>query len=1412
MTLSHFKSISKLQHLFVVVVLTISSFSFSQAVSGPTTIPINSTQTYSYSDGLLHINRTWTITGGSQVSSWYTKNPFTLHISVQWGAGSSGQVKFNSTGATLNVNLIGGSGTSNPGGSSTAKCLNTTLSNNENYVHTLNPLKATANTSSLEVNEKIESVTYYDGLGRAKQSVGIRAGGRCQDIVTHIEYDTYGRMDKEYLPYAHTNNAGAYASGALLSTSSFYNTAKYENTPNPYSEKEFEASPLNRVFKQAAPGEDWQLGGGNEIVFDYQTNSSGEVKLYRATTAAQTASNVVTYQPSLQYAGNYGAGELYKTITRDENHTGNPTTVNDHTTEEFKNKQGQVVLKRTYNNEITHDTYYVYDSYGNLTFVLPPKVIHDSSISTTELNELCYQYKYDHRNRLVEKRIPGKGWEYIVYDTLDRPVLTQDANQKAKSPDEWLFTKYDVFGRVAYTGVFKDASNRSRQSLQNIFNAKSAAQNYETKLTSSGFSGSYYSNTHFPNTSIEVLTVNYYDNYTFNRSGGNSEVSYGITPITNVKSLATGSRVKVLDANQWITTVNYYDEKSRVIYTYSKNDYLQTTDKIKSNYTFDGRVLETTSTHAKTGQNSITTVDRFEYDHIGRLVEQNQKVNTNIPNRIARNQYDDLGQLESKLVGDGTQAGYKNMTYTSVSNDVITKTHNSSSWNADAVTKGSFSEDGYVEFTVLSTGKYYMTGLSTDNNTAGYSSIKYAVYFRATSDIYVYESGASRGKKTTYQVGDLFRVERIGETVYYKKNGETFYTSTVASTGTLFGDVSMFHYNAKIKNFKIVDNSKGLQTVDYTYNIRGWLKSINNPTSLGDDVFAFGINYNTPQQPGVTALYNGNISETKWRTANTDNSLKWYKYSYDDLNRIKSAYDNVGRYRLVNVNYDKNGNITFLQRGGAVNIAATSFNTSMDKLYYYYNTTSNKLRQVLDNGNDNFGFKDGYHSAFEYTYDSNGNMLRDLNKGITGITYNHLNLPAQVNIGSGNIKYNYDATGVKHKKIVSTGATTEYAGGYIYENTGSGLKLKMFSHPEGYVEPNNSGGFNYVYQYKDHLGNVRLTYADNNNDGQISASAEIIEENNYYPFGLEHKGYNNNHSAFRNSVASKFGFGGKELQDELGLDWYDVSARNYDPALGRWMNLDPLAEKMRRHSPYNFGFDNPVYFQDYDGMMPTGTNPIRRILKRLARAHKTTKAVKRANIYGRTGKQARLRELANDTKLGRADRGWLKNEMRHIKNGNRKTIRLPGNSRNSKKPGKVLAHERGREADKGFSYKHSNMQDNDLHKLQHKYDNNGKKNKMRPVENGAAIVAAGGSINSEIMSEKEMEVAKKAHKFYDAIENFGVNTFGDNDFGKMVDTFNPLSLGMSDFLGILVDNKDDKTKKTSNQKYSNKPIPLVEEF
>ena len=106
--------------------------------------------------------------------------------------------------------------------------------------------------------------------------------------------------------------------------------------------------------------------------------------------------------------------------------------------------------------------------------------------------------------------------------------------------------------------------------------------------------------------------------------------------------------------------------------------------------------------------------------------------------------------------------------------------------------------------------------------------------------------------------------------------------------------------------------------------------------------------------------------------------------------------------------------------------------------------------------------------------------------------------------------------------------------------------------------------------------------------GNLSRTT-LVEESNYYPFGLKHKGYNNVVSSNGNSTAQKFGFGGKELSEELGIQWHDFSARNYDASLGRWMNIDPLAEQMRRHSPYNYAFNSPVYFIDPDGMAPVGS-------------------------------------------------------------------------------------------------------------------------------------------------------------------------------------------------------------------------------
>nr|WP_315143864.1 RHS repeat-associated core domain-containing protein [uncultured Flavobacterium sp.] len=406
-----------------------------------------------------------------------------------------------------------------------------------------------------------------------------------------------------------------------------------------------------------------------------------------------------------------------------------------------------------------------------------------------------------------------------------------------------------------------------------------------------------------------------------------------------------------------------------------------------------------------------------------------------------------------------------------------------------------------------------------------------------------------------------------------------------------------------------------LQKVDYAYNIRGWLTEINKVATLQQvsgpkDLFAFKLNYNAVEDcTGYTGtkLYNGNISESYW-TAGSDNVQRKYGYSYDQLNRLKTAvYQKPGmtpaQTQVTNMyneslTYDKNGNILSLNRTGDTDAAIGTI--LIDNLSYAYTLNSNKLLSVTDSSNNISGFSDDNSTGDDYTYDANGNLITDKNKNITSITYNHLNLPAIITFGTtGTIEYLYNANGVKVQKrfvlppqnssTITTTTITDYLTGFQYNTVLKSSPIMRFTEPitllqffptaEGYYDFVKKG---YVFNYKDHLGNVRLGYSDTDKSGTIVAS-EILDESHYYPFGLKHVGY-----ITALGTDYKYKYNGKELQDDniggVQLNWYDYGARNYDPALGRWMNIDPLAETSRRFSPYTYALNNPVYFIDPDGM------------------------------------------------------------------------------------------------------------------------------------------------------------------------------------------------------------------------------------
>ena len=346
----------------------------------------------------------------------------------------------------------------------------------------------------------------------------------------------------------------------------------------------------------------------------------------------------------------------------------------------------------------------------------------------------------------------------------------------------------------------------------------------------------------------------------------------------------------------------------------------------------------------------------------------------------------------------------------------------------------------------------------------------------------------------------------------------------------------------------------------YAYNVRGWL------TGISGSKFTQNLYYNTGTG---TAKYNGSISSMTWKAGN-ESTIRGYKFTYDGLSRLMNATygetaginTNTNRFSENVTGYDKNGNIKTLQRYGQT--AASSYGL-IDNLTF--TLAGNQLSRVDDAAaasayNGGFEFKDGVKQANEYTYDSNGNLTKDLNKGISTITYNVLNLPNMVTFSDGStIAYTYGADGTKLKTVHKTGSTTtttDYCGNVVYEN---GVQ-KLLLTDEGYVTLSDG---KYHYYLKDHQGNNRVV---------INQSGTVEEANHYYPFG----------GVFASSGnVQPYKYNGKELDAKKGLNWYDYGARHYDAALGRFTTVDSLAEKHYSESLYTYCYSNPINCIDPNG-------------------------------------------------------------------------------------------------------------------------------------------------------------------------------------------------------------------------------------
>ncbi len=956
------------------------------------------------------------------------------------------------------------------------------LTKSENYIDRKECLNG-------DCSQYSEAVTYFDGLGRAKQVIGVKDSPAGKDVVTQIEYDQFGRPVKDYLsvPQNATQSGGIYTA-PLSGAVSVYGAEKI------YSEKVLENSPLGRIQKQFQRGNDWS---SKPVTFGYAINTLADKvrRFITATSWENDATKSVLGENEL-----YPASLLYKNTVTDED--GN-------TVIEFKNSKGQVVLSRKVSGGTEDaDTYYIYNEYDQLAFVIPPLAgaAVDIVSNPVKQEQLLYQYRYDKKNRLVEKKMPGKGWEYSVYNKADQLILTQDTVLKGNG--QWLFTKYDQFGKTIYTGITNN--DASRVSMQN--NANVNTNLYETRASTAGLTLNgmpvYYTNLSTPTNVTQILSVNYYDTYPPGAPSVPTQVfGYGVlqqpgsgnTSVLSTKGLVLAYYIRNIDDDRWTKNYTYYDTKGREVSTVSFN-YQGGYTKTETELDFTGNPLKTYTYHKrKFDETGVTLKERFVYDAQNRLKQHYHQVDDMPEELLSDNTYNELSQLVNKKIG---------------------------------------------------------------NN---------------------------------------------------------------------------------------------LQSIDYTYNIRGWLTGINKDqmsvTDLGGKLFSYKVKYT--QKEGITnpdgvlfpgknvaARYNGNIAEVDWRSVEIPGvypslTPKRYGYAYDSLNRLTAGfYQNplnpYSKENTESMQYDLNGNITGMYRTSVMENGST-IATKIDDLAYTYN--GNIAVKIKDNSGNSTGYEGT--AGYAIGYDANGNITSMPDKRFSEIKYNILNLPALLSVNLGtmgtDISSLYRADGTKLNKTsvnivygyyttTTTTEKTDYLDGFQYykkdiSTSGGdiGTELMMMSRamePQAFtpilVDPTidpvlgggtignitlatpktpdlqffpTSEGFydyqknQYIYQYKDLYGNVRVSFGKNS-----EGALEIIDNNDYYPYGMNH--LKTGTSYFGQNSFKKYKFLGNELQ-ETGI--YDMNARFYMPDVGRFLQHDPLSNTS--FDPYGYSFGNPVFFKDPAGLI-----------------------------------------------------------------------------------------------------------------------------------------------------------------------------------------------------------------------------------
>ncbi|HYC84325.1 MAG TPA: DUF6443 domain-containing protein, partial [Chryseosolibacter sp.] len=315
----------------------------------------------------------------------------------------------------------------------------------------------------LNASQKTSSISYFDGLGKLIQQVERRMSPTEKDVVTPMTYDDFGRNVVSFLSFTDEETSGYFKEDAVTKQRDFYLNPppKIAATDYPFSVSVLEKSPVNRLLEQGSPGTEWQPDLGHTVKYEYQANDGESVKLWRV-----NENGMPVFVDEAGVSQFYKEGTLIVNVTQDEDGG---------RIRQYMDEFGRVVLKQVQLDDEWLETYYVYDKFGLLRYVIQPEgsARLTGNPDADFLHKWTFQYEYDQKGRAVVKKVAGGAPLFLVYDNRDRVVLLQDGNQRERN--EWTFNKYDAFNRVVISGIYKHDGTGiiSREDISALISADS---------------------------------------------------------------------------------------------------------------------------------------------------------------------------------------------------------------------------------------------------------------------------------------------------------------------------------------------------------------------------------------------------------------------------------------------------------------------------------------------------------------------------------------------------------------------------------------------------------------------------------------------------------------------------------------------------------------------------------------------------------------------------------------------------------------------------------------------------------------------------------------------------------------------------------------------------------------------------